>query len=177
MRLSPLPLSDGNEMEMKKILSLLLAATLAFSLAACSSGNTSSSSAAASDSASSEESTSDSSLEVEKKLLTVEITLPASMFDSDSEVAESGEETASDDVEIHETPEEYCNRIVKEDGYLSAVPNTDGSVTLTMTKAKHSEMMAEMKQSIDDNIQKSIGDDGFQSIKESPIMTMSQNSR
>lgn len=153
-------------MEMKKILSLLLAATLAFSLAACSSGNTSSSSAAASDSASSEESTSDSSLEVEKKLLTVEITLPASMFDSDSEVAESGEETASDDVEIHETPEEYCNRIVKEDGYLSAVPNTDGSVTLTMTKTKHSEMMAEMKQSIDDNIQKSIGDDGFQSIKE-----------
>lgn len=82
------------------------------------------------------------------------------------EVAESGEETASDDVEIHETPEEYCNRIVKEDGYLSAVPNTDGSVTLTMTKAKRSEMMAEMKQSIDDNIQKSIGDDGFQSIKE-----------
>lgn len=98
--------------------------------------------------------------------MTVEITLPASMFDSDSEVAESGEETASDDVEIHKTPEEYCNRIVKENGYLSAVPNTDGSVTLTMTKAKHSEMMAEMKQSIDDNIQKSIGDDGFQSIKE-----------
>ena len=48
-------------MEMKKILSLLLAATLAFSLAACSSGNTSSSSAAASDSASTAENTSDSS--------------------------------------------------------------------------------------------------------------------
>lgn len=59
----------------------------------------------------------------------------------------------------------YCDD-ASINGYLSAVPNTDGSVTLTMTKAKHSEMMAEMKQSIDDNIQKSIGDDGFQSIKE-----------
>ena len=152
---------------MKKVLSLLLAATFALSLAACSSDSSdSTSSTSASDVASTEEATSNSSIEVEKKLLTVDITLPASMFTSNSEEAVSGEETTEDEVESGETAEEYCDRIVKEDGYLKATPNADGSVTLTMTKAKHDEMMTELKQSIDESIQNSMGDDGFKSIKE-----------
>lgn len=152
---------------MKKVISLLLVATFALSLAACSSSSSDTvSSTAAADTASSEEVSSDSSIDVEKKLLTVDITLPASMFTSNSEEAVSGEETTEDEVESGETAEEYCDRIVKEDGYLKAVPNADGSVTLTMTKDKHSELLATIKQSIDDSIQSSMDEGNYPSIKE-----------
>lgn len=62
-----------------------------------------------------------SSIEVDKGILNVEITLPASMFEGQ---------------DIDETIEE-----AKKDGIKEAVKHDDGSVTYKMSRSKHNEMM------------------------------------
>jgi len=69
-----------------------------------------------------------SSIEVDKNLLTVDITLPASMFKDQN----------MDEVIT----------AAKNEGVKAAVINDDGSVTYTYPKSVHSKMMKEMKEEI-----------------------------
>lgn len=68
---------------------------------------------------------SSSEIFVDKNLLDVEITLPASMF-ADTDIS-------TFDTEVY----------VKENGFKKAVVNDDGSITVTMSKSKHNELMEE----------------------------------
>lgn len=104
---------------MKKIISFLLAISLAFCLAAC--GNSSSG-----------ETGNSSAVKVDEGLFKVDVTLAPSFFDdmTEDEIKEGAEKN----------------------GYLSCKINEDGSVTYTMTKKKHSEMLAQLKESFDEQI-------------------------
>lgn len=108
----------------KKILSFLLAGSLILSLAACGGGGAQS---AASGSASS----SGGGMEVDENLLTVDITMPASLF-------EGTDMTTFD-------PDAYA----AEQGFKKAVVNEDGSIKVTMSKAKHKELVADMLKNIE----------------------------
>lgn len=83
---------------------------------------------------------------VDKGLLNVEVTIPASFLegeDIDNVVAEA-----------------------REDGIKDVKKNDDGSVTYRMTKAKHKEMMEEMKANVTKYVDELINDDDFASIKD-----------
>lgn len=69
---------------------------------------------------------------VEKNLLTVDITLPAAI--------------AGDLADFNE--EEYLSQ---NEGLKAAKVNEDGSLTITMTKSKHKEMVDEVQKSIDES--------------------------
>lgn len=136
---------------MKYLKNLAILITTAFALAMFA--GCSSNSSQTTDSSATSDST--SNIEVEKKLLTVNITLPESFF---TEEAESGD---------GKTAEQYAEAAKEEDGILGAKVNSDGSVTLTMTKAKHQEMMDSARQGINDRIDSYISDEeSFPSIKE-----------
>ena len=66
---------------------------------------------------------------VDKSLLSVDITLPSALIDDVSDFNE----------------EEY---IAENEGIKAAKINEDGSVTLTMTKKKHEEIVSEMKEEV-----------------------------
>ena len=93
-----------------------------------------------------EEQSSGESVDVEKGLLNVEVTLPASFFEG-------------------ETEEEIVAG-VKEEGISEATVNEDGSVTYKMSKSKHKEMMKEMEDSIVETIKEVVESDDYPSIKE-----------
>ena len=160
---------------MKEKLAILVAAMLLGTLTACGDGGaaSASSSSASSEVASTETTSatdSNDQMEIDKKLLTVEITIPASMF-SDGTDAESENESAEAGLEAGETedktPEEYCEEMRGEDGVLDAHTNAaDGSVTLIMTKAKHQETMDEMKASIEESLAEGREENNYPSIKE-----------
>ena len=121
----------------KNILAGFLAMTLVVSLAGCASaGSTAASSAVANNTQGAASSA--QGVEVDEKLLSVEVTLPASMFESDSESAQ--------------TPQQFCDSMTGEDGIKNATVNADGSVTLTMTKSKYNAMLDDMTASIDESI-------------------------
>ena len=126
---------------MKKAISLLLVILLGVSLVACGSGNTT-----AGDSANSVSSEADGeTMEVDKGLLNVEITLPASFFT--------------------DTTEEEIQAEAAEQGISKCVVHEDGSVTYTMSKSKYNEMMAEMKASLDESIAEMVnGEDAVASF-------------
>ena len=132
---------------LKRISMLITASLVLTMLVACHSSVSQASDATT-------ESESSSSIEVEKKLLTVEITLPQSFFTEES------------DSENGKTPEQYVEDVKSEDGILGAKVNSDGSVTLTMTKSKHQEMMDSAKQGIDEMIDSYLSDESFPSVKE-----------
>ena len=79
-------------------------------------------------------------IEVDKDLLSVEVTLPASMFE--------GQEI---EVVIEEA---------KADGIKEVIKNSDGSLTYKMSKSKHAEMMKEMKNQLNSTIE-DIGDTSY----------------
>lgn len=83
---------------------------------------------------------------VDKGLLTVEATLPASMFE--------GEDI---DTVISEA---------KADGVSEVTKNADGSVTYKMSKAKHKELMNEIGASITESIDEMKNGEDFVSIKD-----------
>lgn len=60
------------------------------------------------------------------------VTLPAALFDS--------------------MTEEDIKKTAEENGYSGCVVHEDGSVTYTMTKTKHKEMLEELKKSMDESI-------------------------
>ncbi|MDW0115033.1 hypothetical protein QT711_17875 [Sporosarcina saromensis] len=84
------------------------------------------------------------SVAVDKGLLNVEVTIPASFLE--------GEDI---DVVVAEA---------KEDGIKEVTKNDDGSVTYKMTKAKHKEMMQEMKTNVTEYVDELVNNEDFASI-------------
>jgi hypothetical protein len=93
-----------------------------------------------------EEQSSGESVNVEKGLLNVEVTLPANFFEG-------------------ETEEEIVAG-AKEEGISEAVVNEDGSVTYKMSKSKHKEMMKELEDGIVEMIKEVVESGDYPSIKE-----------
>ncbi|MDZ5712617.1 hypothetical protein [Jeotgalibacillus haloalkalitolerans] len=128
---------------MKKFSYLLLLISM-LALAACSSEeDTSNGSGTAEDSKENKE---EQSVEVDKGLLNVELTLPASMFegqDIDQLIAEA-----------------------KEDGAKDVTKNDDGSLTYKMSKSDHKEMMQEIEAGMEESLNELITGEDFVSIKD-----------
>ncbi|MGE6514064.1 hypothetical protein [Lysinibacillus sphaericus] len=114
---------------MKKLFVLPLVILLGIVLVACSQDQEKDSSKKKESAENaSEETSQDESFKVDKGLLNVDVTIPASFFegqDIDSAIAEA-----------------------KKEGIKEAVKNDDGSVTYKMTKSKHKEMMKELETGI-----------------------------
>lgn len=129
----------------KKIVSIILALVFVLSFAGCSQkpnnsdGNTA---------GSTEGSTSSQDIETDEKLLTVEITIPSSIF-------------AEEDMSTFD-PDAYA----AEQGFISAKVNDDDSVTVTMSKAKHKELLNEMKTSLDTSFAEYVNGENTPYIKE-----------
>lgn len=119
---------------MKKKLSILMILILCFSLAACG--------------ASEEQDVKEGSIQTDEKMLSVDITIPASFWE--------GTDMATFD------PETY----VEENNFKKAVINEDGSVTVTMSKARHTEVMSEMETSVEENLVEMIGAEQTPYIKD-----------
>lgn len=79
---------------------------------------------------------------VDKNLLTVDVTIPKSFFE---DLGEGGVPTQAE-----------LDAEAKEAGYKSAKLNSDGSVTYTMSKKVHEEVLNEMKSAIDESIKESL---------------------
>ncbi|WP_026661437.1 hypothetical protein [Butyrivibrio proteoclasticus] len=86
-----------------------------------------------------------SSIEVDENLLTVEISVPATFV---------GEDLTQEDVD----------KAVQENGYVSGKLNSDGSVTYKMTKGKHKELMAKIKDTIDTQMGEMVGSEDYPNI-------------
>ncbi|HLR72655.1 MAG TPA: hypothetical protein VK073_00445 [Pseudogracilibacillus sp.] len=89
------------------------------------------------------------SVEVDKNLLSVEVTIPANLLELDD-----GE------VDIDEITEE-----AKEQGIKKVTQNNDGSITYKMTKSAHKDFMQEMKEDLNENIDEIVSNDEYTSIK------------
>ena len=127
-----------------KLLAFLLLTLL--TLAACSSKDETSDKADNSKQEDKKTEETGGSVGVEKGLLNVEVTVPASFLegeDIDAVVAQA-----------------------KEDGIKDVKKNEDGSVTYKMTKAQHKEMMKEMEASVTGYVDELITDEDFASIKD-----------
>lgn len=130
---------------MRKVLSLTLALAMVLSLSSCGgqNGGTSAPSASsapaastADGSAGADASSSGGSgmVEVDSGLFNVTITVPATFVGEDA-------------------TQESLDATAKEEGYKSITLNEDGSATYVMTKAKHKEMMDELRQQINDSLE------------------------
>lgn len=137
----------------KKILSFLFASTLV--LGACGGENTNTENddevnddvEDVSENADNE----DQNVEVDKKMLNVDITLPASFLELDED----------EEIDIDEIKKE-----AKEDGIKDVVLNDDGSVTYTMSKSTHRELLDEMEEAVQESIEEIINSEDFPSIKD-----------
>lgn len=83
-------------------------------------------------------------LEVDRNLLTVEITIPASMADQGA------------------IPEDLSDS----EFYQSSTVNADGSVTLVMSKSQHAELMQQIRESIDQSLAEMVGAEETPNFKE-----------
>lgn len=126
---------------MKKYLIVLLTLVL-LGLSACSSTEKTASDKQSDDAKKEEKS---EAIEVDKGLLNVEITLPASMFE--------GEEAEKDIAEA-------------EAKGIKVTKNEDGSVTYKMSKLKHNEMMKEIEAELTKNIADMKNGEDFASIQD-----------
>jgi len=93
-------------------------------------------------------------IEVDEGLLNVKITIPAFFFEDQSDF----------------DPDVYA----EENGFKEAVVNEDGSVTVTMSKRMHNELMAEMETETDRILEELIESENAPYIKE---ITASKNYR
>lgn len=126
---------------MKKLLSSLL--VLVFIVSACGQEKTSSEKETEK---SNVEKTDSESVNVDKGLFNVEVTLPASFFegeDIDQVIANA-----------------------KEEGIGEATANEDGSITYKMSKSQHKEMLAEIKAGMVESVEETKNSEDFQSIKD-----------
>jgi PBP1b-binding outer membrane lipoprotein LpoB len=123
---------------MKKILISLLTFTL---LAACSSDETSNKESSNQDTSKKNE-----SVEVDKKLFNVEVTLPASMFEG---------ETIED-----------IKTAAKKNDIKEVTENEDGSITYKMSKSVHKKLMEEISTSIKETVEETKTSEDFVSIKD-----------
>lgn len=85
------------------------------------------------------------SLEVDKGIFNVSITIPASIF--------------SEEQDVNAEAAQY-----KEEG-IEAIVNDDGSMTLKMSKSKHKELMAEMEESLVESYKEYADSADFSSIE------------
>lgn len=117
----------------KRLLAIIMVAMLAFSLTACG-GKVEKKTE---DKEKTEESSDGESLKAEKNLLSVEVTLPASLV-------------GDDDLTLDEE--------AKAAGVKEITKNEDGSVTMKMTKDAHKKLLAELKTGIDESIEEILAD-------------------
>lgn len=130
---------------MKRIFCVALIVCLMLTMMACSSGN----SEGATDEQTSTEATETDggAIEVDENLLTVDVTLPASYF----------EDTTEEDVQAG----------AEEKGFKNVVFNEDGSVTYTMTKAQHREVLESYKAEVDASLDDMLnGEEAVESFQE-----------
>lgn len=136
---------------MKKLILFLIITTMF--LTACSattedeaSVNTSDQEQSSQESSSTEVKEESESLEVDKGIFNVSITIPASIF--------------SEEQDVKAEADKY-----KEDKEIEAMVNEDGSMTLKMSKSKHKELMGEMEESLIESYKEYIDSDDFSSIE------------
>lgn len=126
---------------LKRAISITLVGTmLLLSLSGCGGGNNAQSSASGA-------SSSGGGIEVDENLLSVEITMPASFFE--------GTDMSTFN------PESYA----AEQGFKKAVVNEDGSIKVTMSKAKHKEIVEQTAKTITDAF------DGMVNSEDTPYIT------
>ncbi|RYG71935.1 hypothetical protein EU245_12445 [Lentibacillus lipolyticus] len=89
----------------------------------------------------------DGNIEVDKNLLSVTVTLPKSFAGSDAQSLEESIASA------------------EEEG-IKVTQNDDGSLTYKMTKAKHEEMMDEMRSGVEESIEEMKTSGDYQSIQD-----------
>lgn len=130
---------------MKKILMFGLAVISGIMLAACGDETSNNEEGSVAKVEGSKESSGEK-IEVDKGLLSVEVVLPASMFE--------GQDI---DAVISEAKSEGVDEITK---------NGDGSLTYKMSKSKHKEMMEDMKTSVLESIEETKSSGDYQSIKD-----------
>ena len=142
---------------MNKLIALLLVFALTFSLCACGSSEKSEPATAPAIADATPPATLEGEesaiedigkVEVEQKLLSVEITVPADFV---------GETTQAD-----------LDANVSAGKFLSAKLNDDGSVTYKMTKGQHKEVMEGIKQSIEEALVEMIASDDYSFTKIEP---------
>lgn len=137
----------GGILIMKKLLILPLTLLLGFLLVACSQDKESDSGKKTDNAEKTAEETSkDESLKVDKGLLNVEVTIPASFYegqDIDKAITEA-----------------------KKEGIKEAIKNDDGSVTYKMSKSVHNKMMKELEKSVLETVEEIKTSDDFTSIKD-----------
>lgn len=129
----------------KKLTSIILAVLLILSFAGCA--QTGADSTTGNDNGATTETTS-AKIETDEKLLSVDITLPASMFE--------GQDMTTFDADA------YAN----EQGFSAAKVNEDGSITVTMSKTKHKELLEEMAISLETNFAEFVNGENTPYIKE-----------
>lgn len=128
---------------MKKLVIILLSMTLI--LTSCGGGDTKEESKTE---VAKEETKQESGIEVDKKLLTVDVTLPVSLIEEEG-------------VDIETTLANAKNT----EGISKVVLNDNDTVTYTMTKDKHNEMMASIEQSIKELIDELIASEDNSIVK------------
>lgn len=130
---------------MKKLITLFMIFTLSTQLIGCNNSKKTEDSSV--NPTSETETNTDSSVEVDKGLLDVTITLPASMFENE-------EDSTFDPIAYN-----------KEHGFKETIVNEDGSVSVTMSKNKHKEVLSEMTQTIESSFQELIDGEDTPYIK------------
>lgn len=140
---------------MKRIIILVLSVVLIFNLAGCGGEEIDKESIkddleVGSQETGVQEDEEDSAIEVEKKLMSVKVTLPVSMLEL------GGEEINYDEI----------TEDAKEEGIKDVTVNDDGSITYSMSKSKHKEMMNEMKGDLIESINDIVADEDFASIED-----------
>ena len=126
---------------MKKLLSSLL--VLVFIVSACGQEKTSSEKETEK---SNVEETESQSVNVDKGLFNVDVTLPAAFFegeDIDQVIANA-----------------------KAEGIGEAIANEDGSITYKMSKSQHKEMLADIQKSVMESVEETKNSEDFTSIKD-----------
>ncbi|MEF9942534.1 MAG: hypothetical protein RR799_09510, partial [Lachnospiraceae bacterium] len=115
---------------MKKIIFFLMAVIMSMSLVACGGKQSDGS-------ADSSEKKEEATLKAEKKILNVEVTIPAGFFDdADTTLDEEA----------------------KQAGVKEIIKNDDGSITMKMSKSAHEKLLKEFKNSVDESIEETLGD-------------------
>lgn len=132
---------------MKKILRLLLISILIIMTSACGQGKPDNNKSSDGTSEKIVKGNSDEqSIEVDKGLINVEITLPASLFE---------------DQDINGVIADAKNKGIKD-----IKQNTDGSLTYIMSKSKHKEMMKELESGLLESIEDAKNNEDYVSIKD-----------
>ena len=128
---------------MKRIISFALSTVICLSLVGCGGSSNDTQQNIEEDSKSEET----QSIEVDEGLLNVEITVPPDFL-------EEG------------TTQETLDETAKEEGIKSITLNDDGSATYIMSKSKHNEMMAGIRESIDESMAEMIDPETYPTFVE-----------